>query len=112
MRENIKEIVGLAWFLADFAAIKTKFIINYGQHLRYYNNSILILASNVYIWQESCSSSARLAQSVEHETLNLRVVGSSPTLGDILLSASKKTQRKRDIILVYIILVKLSMNVL
>ena len=29
--------------------------------------------------------SARLAQSVEHETLNLRVVGSSPTLGEILL---------------------------
>ena len=27
--------------------------------------------------------SARLAQSVEHETLNLGVVGSSPTLGDI-----------------------------
>lgn len=27
------------------------------------------------------SSGARLAQSVEHETLNLRVVGSSPTLG-------------------------------
>ena len=26
---------------------------------------------------------ARLAQSVEHETLNLRVVGSSPTLGAI-----------------------------
>ena len=26
--------------------------------------------------------SDRLAQSVEHETLNLRVVGSSPTLGD------------------------------
>ena len=25
---------------------------------------------------------ARLAQSVEHETLNLRVVGSSPTLGE------------------------------
>ena len=25
---------------------------------------------------------ARLAQSIEHETLNLRVVGSSPTLGD------------------------------
>lgn len=25
---------------------------------------------------------ARLAQSEEHETLNLRVVGSSPTLGD------------------------------
>ena len=28
---------------------------------------------------------ARLAQSVEHETLNLRVVGSSPTLGALLL---------------------------
>ena len=28
---------------------------------------------------------ARLAQSVEHETLNLRVVGSSPTLGDYFL---------------------------
>ena len=27
------------------------------------------------------STQARLAQSVEHETLNLRVVGSSPTLG-------------------------------
>ena len=27
------------------------------------------------------STTARLAQSVEHETLNLRVVGSSPTLG-------------------------------
>ena len=26
---------------------------------------------------------ARLAQSVEHETLNLRVVGSSPTWGDL-----------------------------
>ena len=30
----------------------------------------------------SSTYSARLAQSVEHETLNLRVVGSSPTLGD------------------------------
>ena len=30
----------------------------------------------------SVFSTARLAQSVEHETLNLRVVGSSPTLGD------------------------------
>ena len=29
-----------------------------------------------------CRYTARLAQSVEHETLNLRVVGSSPTLGD------------------------------
>ena len=30
----------------------------------------------------NCIITARLAQSVEHETLNLRVVGSSPTLGD------------------------------
>ena len=30
------------------------------------------------------TSGARLAQSVEHETLNLRVVGSSPTLGALL----------------------------
>ena len=28
---------------------------------------------------------ARLAQSVEHETLNLRVLGSSPKLGDIVV---------------------------
>ena len=30
-------------------------------------------------------SSARLAQSVEYETLNLGVVGSSPTLGDFFV---------------------------
>ena len=34
------------------------------------------------------TSVARLAQSVEHETLNLRVVGSSPTLGAIFFSIS------------------------
>ena len=32
---------------------------------------------------------ARLAQSVEHETLNLRVVGSSPTLGASFFSSLK-----------------------
>ena len=31
----------------------------------------------------SIVSTARLAQSVEHETLNLGVVGSSPTLGEL-----------------------------
>ena len=31
---------------------------------------------------------ARLAQSVEHETLNLRVVGSSPTSGVVLFFLS------------------------
>ena len=34
-------------------------------------------------------ATARLAQSVEHETLNLRVVGSSPTLGADLLSCGR-----------------------
>ena len=34
----------------------------------------------VRIWAHKLTT-ARLAQSVEHETLNLRVVGSSPTLG-------------------------------
>ena len=38
---------------------------------------------------------SRLAQSVEHQTLNLRVVGSSPTLGDIRFA--------NDIYLVFII---------
>ena len=32
-------------------------------------------------------AAARLAQSVEHETLNLRVVGSSPTLGANLFNS-------------------------
>ena len=40
----------------------------------------------LYIYALECYSNkslsvARLAQSVEHETLNLGVVGSSPTLG-------------------------------
>ena len=34
----------------------------------------------IWKWVILCHQ-ARLAQSVEHETLNLRVVGSSPTLG-------------------------------
>ena len=36
---------------------------------------------NYYIGCHKVSMPARLAQSVEHETLNLRVVGSSPTSG-------------------------------
>ena len=39
---------------------------------------------NYYIGCHKVSMPARLAQSVEHETLNLRVVGSSPTSGDKL----------------------------
>ena len=38
----------------------------------------------------SSTYSARLAQSVEHETLNLRVVGSSPTLGDTFFDKKYK----------------------
>ena len=34
-----------------------------------------------FLLKDVNSLQARLAQSVEHETLNLRVVGSSPTLG-------------------------------
>ena len=37
---------------------------------------------NIFVSFPLLSTTARLAQSVEHETLNLRVVGSSPTLGD------------------------------
>ena len=40
----------------------------------------------VYHLKPISNGRARLAQSVEHETLNLRVVGSSPTLGVILAS--------------------------
>ena len=39
-------------------------------------------------------STARLAQSVEHETLNLRVVGSSPTLGAKHFSSIKRIGHK------------------
>ena len=38
------------------------------------------------------SSQARLAQSVERETLNLNVVGSSPTLGETMFYFSHKTR--------------------
>ena len=38
---------------------------------------------SVLEFKNSTCQEARLAQSVEHETLNLRVVGSSPTLGAI-----------------------------
>ena len=37
--------------------------------------------------------SAQLAQSVEHETLNRRVVGSSPTLGDYFILSCKRVFR-------------------
>ena len=42
---------------------------------------ILVFATNFRFKLCGRVYGARLAQSVEHETLNLRVVGSSPTLG-------------------------------
>ena len=52
--------------------------------------------SNFVIWQVllAVTMSARLAQSVEHETLNLGVVGSSPTLGDVVLIETNKLSVK------------------
>ena len=44
----------------------------------WYNSCVILGCCGLYL-------QARLAQSVEHETLNLRVVGSSPTLGVDLL---------------------------
>ena len=49
--------------------------------LHNYINSLFFIYNSVI----PAKWSARLAQSVEHETLNLRVVGSSPTLGEVLL---------------------------
>ena len=53
----------------------------------------------------SFPTSARLAQSVEHETLNLRVVGSSPTLGELFLvfivSLLKKIVTSCNIVLLF-----------
>ena len=51
-----------------------------------YNRMIRIFLLREYLFwllylPPSQACGARLAQSVEHETLNLRVVGSSPTLG-------------------------------
>ena len=48
-----------------------KDVVNYSFLVRFFRVPIALM-----------STVARLAQSVEHETLNLRVVGSSPTLGD------------------------------
>ena len=55
-----------------------------------------VFFSNFVIWQVLLAviMSARLAQSVEHETLNLGVVGSSPTLGDVVLIETNKLSVK------------------
>ena len=40
-------------------------------------------------------SQARLAQSVEHQTFNLRVAGSSPSSGGIILTCVSKDDKRR-----------------
>ena len=58
------------------------------QIMNKYPFDFIIHSCNIMKWMYKLSNKfspiilARLAQSVEHETLNLRVVGSSPTLGD------------------------------
>ena len=50
-------------------------------------------AFDLFEWTKIMAWVARLAQSVEHETLNLGVVGSSPTLG--VYFESKLITKKR-----------------
>ena len=54
------------------------FKINFGQLCTTLDG---LLPALLLVESSLCAHTARLAQSVEHETLNLRVVGSSPTLG-------------------------------
>jgi hypothetical protein len=44
----------------------------------------MLMSQNNYAFSLSVIVESWLAQSVEHETLNLRVVGSSTTLGEVL----------------------------
>ena len=43
------------------------------------------ITSKFHHLSASYAGAARLAQSVEHQTFNLRVMGSSPVLGDFIL---------------------------
>ena len=49
----------------------------------------------------SALKQARLAQSVEHETLNLRVVGSSPTLGEFFFKFGKIEKKSNFLMTLY-----------
>ena len=60
--------------------LRMQYIDNSEGHLRYVDYLCVVAMS--LKWLELIPViDAGLAQSVEHETLNLRVVGSSPTLG-------------------------------
>ncbi len=60
--------------------IPVLYSVNEGFHKQMFNQKLV--KSLLYVSNIVC---AWLAQSVEHETLNLRVVGSTPTLGVICL---------------------------
>ena len=66
---------------AIFSTKITHLTFSIGRRFRLW---LLVQFGSVVYWRLLSwfqANSARLAQSVEHETLNLRVVGSSPTLG-------------------------------
>ena len=57
---------------------------------------------NIFLYQSKyfhpLTIPARLAQSVEHETLNLRVVGSSPTLGEHFFMTTNTETRENTFV--------------
>ena len=55
-------------------------IMSLHKQLIHFGGKLHCFTDQVRNWGKE-TTTARLAQSVEHETLNLRVVGSSPTLG-------------------------------
>ena len=60
-------------------------------------NFLVQVTLNVFQIFPRVKATARLAQSVEHETLNLRVVGSSPTLGEFLYVTKLLRRRNKRI---------------
>ena len=65
---------------------------------KYSDISLFVITESTIIikYFHLSTTPARLAQSVEHETLNLRVVGSCPTLGAIIVwDPAKSNSEKR-----------------
>ena len=69
---NVKGYFALIWLL-------------YVSVLYFGGKTVLNIPAEFHLNPGAFPQAARLAQSVEHETLNLRVVGSSPTLGEKIL---------------------------
>ena len=57
-----------------------------------------MLARDKVFAQDSCITTARLAQSAERKALNLVVVGSSPTVGDLLVKAGGLATKAREFV--------------